>query len=363
MTLRINVDKKKSIYLDERGVRNPHANPKAKGYLGYFFIGGIEIYDRDKDKLVKFVQDAKSQLYPDKDSSDWELKGASNPTFVKDETLTDQENNVKQIEAAKEKWTLWSKALQKTPLEYKLYGSFVKLDDFKKQKPESTENDVIKAAFINVAYKFVNFGCIQRDFERDVGVSYTLFPSSFYFDNVANLQEESVLEAFQEYPDHYPHIADGLCVGQNLNFITNDDYNAQDELIMQFVDMQIYALTRFLYPGRGNDGNEQNILINFEEFVTKLPLIQKQLLILSNDELRAMEKLHHDIVPIFHHIQNRFHRYGWKDGRPATSLALIADDIYENFGMEAHQLMQEFGGMNQLPNGELFNKLNREPTI
>lgn len=363
MTLTINVDNKKSIYLDERGDRKPDADPSARGYLGYFFIGGVEIFDKDKDTIISFVRKFKSELYPSRESVEWELKGASNPKFVSDASLTDDENRIRHIDAAKKKWAMWSKALQNEHLPYKIYGSFLKLEDFKKRYPDSGEKDVIKAAFIDVAYKFVNFGCVQRHLDREQNMQFTLLPCRFYFDNVANLQEKAVLEAFEKYPDHYPHIADSFCVDDRLNFITNADYSADDELIMQFVDMQIYAMTRFLSPARGQDGNESNILINFEEYVRVLPQLKDQSLKLTTEELKNMVELHYNIVPIFHDIQNRFHRYGWKDGRQATSLSLIADETYEDFGLEAHVLMQKFGGSLTLPEGVLFNKLNRKPAI
>ena len=359
MKLTVNVDLAKSIYLDERGDRNPNV----PSVLDYFFIGGVEVFNRDKIKIIDFVRAFKIELYPDRDPDSWELKGASNPSFITNKELSSEANGKLHKVAAEKKWVCWSKALRANRLEYKLYGSFVKLSDFKEKFPGCTEKDVIKSAFVNVAYKFVNFGCVQRSLDENRSWNYVMYPSSFYFDNVTNLQEESVLEAFKEYPEHYPHIANGFCVGNNLNFITNENYNDDDEIMMQFVDMQIYALTRFLSPSRGKAQDSANILVNFEEYVYKLPQIQNQTLKLDDDELRRIGDLHYNIAPIFHDIQNRFHRYGWKDGRPATSLALIADDIYEDFGFEAHVIMQKFSGMFKLPDGELFNKLNRVPAM
>ncbi|MEZ9679868.1 DUF3800 domain-containing protein [Vibrio splendidus] len=357
MKLAVNVDLAKSIYLDERGDRNPNVTST----LDYFFIGGVEVFNRDKKRIIDFVRSFKIELYPDRDPDGWELKGASNPSFFKNKELSNEDNRKLDKAAAENKWSRWSKALRTNRLEYKLYGSFVKLSDFKEKFPECTEKDVIKSAFVNVAYKFVNFGCVQRDLDENRLWDYIIYPSTFYFDNVTNLQEKSVLEAFKEYPEHYPHIANGFCVGNNLNFITNENYNDDDEIMMQFVDMQIYALSRFLSPSRGKAQNSANILINFEEYVYKLPQIKDQTLKLDDNELRRISELHYNVVPIFHDIQNRFHRYGWKDGRPATSLALIADDTYEDFGFEAHVIMQKFSGMFKLPEGELFNKLNRVP--
>ncbi|MFM2615587.1 hypothetical protein [Vibrio campbellii] len=359
MKLAVNVNLAKSIYLDERGDRNP----QVKSNLDYFFIGGVEVFNHDKVAIVEFVRRFKLELYPEHDPSNWELKGASNPDFINNPELSKENNSKLQKAAAEIKWTRWAKSIENSRLNYKIYGCFVKLSEFKDKFPDCTEKDVIKAAFIDVAYKFVNFGCVQRHAEIDRKWDYTILPSQFYFDNVTNLQEQSILEAFQEYPNHYPHIANGFCVGQNLNFITNENYNEDDELIMQFVDMQIYALTRFLSPSRGKNQDEANILINFEEYVYKLPQIQSQALVLPMDELRRISELHYNIVPIFHDIQNRFHRYGWKDKRVATSLSLLADKTYEDFGFEAHINMQTFSGMLKAPDGELFNILNRIPAI
>lgn len=357
MKLAVNVDLKKSIYLDERGDRNPNV----KSALDYFFIGGVEVNDKDKATIIQFVRDFKAKLYPEQDSNSWELKGASNPAFIGDSNLSKEENGKLHKLAAENKWGMWAKAIEAARLPYKLHGSFIKLSQFKANNPAATEEDVIKTAFINVAYKFVNFACVDRHLDQNRQWDYTIFPSRFYFDNVTGLQEKAVLEAFQEYPAHYPHIANGFCVGQNLSFITNERFDDDDELMMQFVDMQIYALTRFLSPSRGKGNDSANILIDFEEYVYKLPLIQKNELQVSNDELRRISELHYNVVPLFHDIQNRFHRFGWKDERPATSLSLISDDVYENFGYEAHVNMQTFSGMLKPPQGPLFKMLNTFP--
>lgn len=357
MKLAVNVDLKKSIYLDERGDRNPNV----KSALDYFFIGGIEIDDKDKATITQFIRDFKTRLYPEKDSNTWELKGASNPAFIGNSSLPKEENGQLHKLAAEAKWAMWAKAIKDTRLPYKIHGSFIKLSQFKANNPEATEKDIIKTGFISVAYKFVNCACVDRYLNQEMLLDYTIFPSSFYFDNVTGLQETSLLEAFQEYPEYYPHIANGFCVGQNLNFITNERFDDDDELMMQFVDMQIYALTRFLSPSRGKYNDSANILIDFEEYVYKLPLIQENELQLSADELKRISELHYNIVPLFHDIQNRFHRFGWKDGRPVTSLSLIAAEVYENFGYEAHINMQNFSGMLKPPQGPLFEILNTSP--
>ena len=180
MKLAVNVDLAKSIYLDERGDRNP----QVKSNLDYFFIGGVEVFNRDKAALVEFVQGFKTELYPEHDPSSWELKGASNPTFINNPEFSKDDNNKLQKAATEIKWVRWAKAINKSNLDYKLYGCFVKLSDFKDKFPDCTEKDVIKAAFINVAYKFVNFGCVQHHVEIDRTWDYTIFPSQFYFDNV-----------------------------------------------------------------------------------------------------------------------------------------------------------------------------------
>ncbi|WP_341489295.1 DUF3800 domain-containing protein [Photobacterium damselae subsp. damselae] len=354
MKLVVNADTSKSIYLDERGDRNPHA----KSNLDYFFIGGIEVLNSKKQEIAGFVREFKAALYPDQDPSTWELKGASSPSFISEPSFSKEENGKLHKQAAKRKWLLWAKALQNIGLDYHLHGCFIKLSDFLRANPKCTEKDVIKSAFINVAYKFVNFSCVDQLYPFDERWDYMLSPSAFYFDNVTNLQEQSILEAFKEYPEHYPHIANGFCVDNNLNFITNENYDDNDELIMQFIDMQIYALTRMLCPVRVKDKNTSNILINFEEYVYILPKLQSGELKLPTEELKDIVELYYGICPIFGDLRNRFHRYGWLRGQQATSLSLIAEKVHEDFGFEAHIDIAHFTCL-KIPDGEIYKILNR----
>jgi hypothetical protein len=243
--------------------------------------------------------------------------------------------------------------------DYKVYGSFVKLSDFATNNPKAGEKDVIKAAFLDVAKVFVNCGCIETHLNQNGEKELELLPSNFVFDNVDNMQEEAVLEAFSEHSSEFEYLSERFAIGKNLKIINNNNYDDTDELIMQFVDMQIYALTKFLYPIKTEANDKGNILVNFEKYPYLLPKLQAGTLKLGTSELREISEFFHSITNIFHSIRHRFHRFGWNDeSEQVTSLSLISDKTYVEFGLEAHSLMADFCNIHKYPNGTLFNKLN-----
>jgi hypothetical protein len=344
MHLTINVDLAKSLYLDERGDR---VLTNKRG-LDYFFIGGIEIFNKDKAEIVNFVREFKVALHPEENPELWELKGAGNPEFVsKDKQKAEQER----------KWIEWAKALSNSSLKYKVYGSFIKLSDYKKVSPVATEKEIIKKAFIDVAYKFANYGCVNRYLGEGRTFNVEVYPGSFYFDNVNNLQEESIEEAFKEYPDYEAHLAEGICIDRKMKYMKNEDYNLDDEVMMQFVDMQIYALTRLLCPSRGKDLDAANILMNFEQYVYMLPKLKDQTLKLTTQELKDISEHFYKVVPVFHDLQHRFQRFGYKNGTLFSSLSLIAEQSHDEFGFEASICISSLACL-RVPNSKIYNILN-----
>lgn len=346
LRLFINVDRAKSLYLDERGSRKPieGVNPD------FFFIGGVEIYDSQKEEVAEFVRQFKRMLYPEQNGSTWELKGAKNPKF--------DSNGLK---SAQTKWAAWSCYMNKMSFDYKVYGSFIKLSDYLVNNPQACEKDVIKTAFLDVAKVFVNCGCVESHITTCAGADLELLPSNFVFDNVDNLQEEAIHEAFAEHSSEFKHLSERFSIGKNLKIIRNSNYDDTDELVMQFVDMQIYALTRFLYPIRnGVEETKGQILVNFEEYPYLLPKLQSGELKLNTLDLKQISEFFSSITNLFHNIRHRFHRFGWNDShQQVTSLSLIADQIYVDFGFETHILMADFCNNFKYPDGALFNKLNR----
>ncbi len=344
LRLLINVDRAKSLYLDERGGRKPliHGSPD------FFFIGGVEIYDSQKEAVAEFVREFKNRLHPEQDSSTWELKGAKNPPF-----------DDGKLDSAKKKWSAWSSYQNELSFDYKMYGSFIKLSDFVRNNSNAEEKDVIKAAFIDIAKVFVNCGCIEPHINENGEKELELLPSNFIFDNVDNLQEEAIKEAFSEHSSEFDYLSKQFSIGKNLKIIKNDNYDDVDELVMQFVDMQIYALTKFLHPIRTATNDKGNMLVNFEEYPYLLPKLQAGTIEIETDKLRNISEFFHSITNLFHSIRHRFHRFGWNDeGEQVTSLSLISDKTYVEFGLEAHSLMANFCNIHQYPNGPLFNKLN-----
>jgi hypothetical protein len=344
LRLLINVDRAKSLYLDERGERKPviGASPD------FFFVGGVEIYNSQKEEVADFVRTFKSRLHPEEDGASWELKGGNNPPF----------DNGK-LDSAQKKWSAWSSYQDELSFDYKVYGSFVKLSDFASNNLGAGEKDVIKTAFLEVAKVFVNCGCIETHIHESGEKELELLPSNFIFDNVDNMQEEAINEAFLEHSSEFEHLSKQFAIGKNLKIINNNNYDDTDELIMQFVDMQIYALTKFLYPIKSETNDKGNMLVNFEKYPYLLPKLQAGTVKLETSELKEISEFFHSITNLFHNIRHRFHRFGWNEqSEQVTSLSLISDKTYVEFGIETHSLMANFCNIYKYPDGPLFNKLN-----
>jgi len=341
----INVDRAKSLYLDEKGARCPNSKHKND----YFFIGGIEVYNHDKKQIVDFVRSFKSKLHPGETGSSWELKGAKSPSFA--------DNS---FDTAKDKWQLWATELAKNNINYKIYGSFIKLSEYKKQYPDATEKNVIKTAFLDVVERFTNYGCVESTNVH--GYDKMLLPSNLYFDNVDNLQEDSILEAFQDHLSKYGFLAENFGIGSKLTLLDNNDFDLEDELLMQFVDMQIYVLTRFLRPvTRNKDTGRGEVLVKYQEYLDQLPKIKSGEIVLTTEELKDISEYYYRILPVLCDLQNRFHRFGSAKGVQITSLSLIADKVYDDFGIDAyHDLAHSNSSMTYLPNSKLFNILNSD---
>ncbi|WP_318488606.1 hypothetical protein [Photobacterium leiognathi] len=342
MSITLDLNQSRTLYLDERG----HRTPKQGLYPDFFFIGGISIADKDKPQLSKFVKDFKLSNYGD---GNWELKGAGNPSILKGISKDQQP-----IEA-KKKWSAWSQAISSLDVQYELYGTFVKLSDYHRSHPNSNEKDVIKAAFLSVVDKFVKYGCSNSHYDGNSEI----YPSSIIFDNIDGIQKEAINEAFEQSKISKPILSNMFKIGGNIDYVKNNDFNLVDELIMQFVDMQIYALTRFLNPIQSKKEIDRlNILVDFEEYAYLLPKLQSGEETRTNEQLLKIVQFFNSITPLFQHLRYKLKVFGIDNDEIVTSLTIVGDKEYLGFAIEANAEMADFCNLMKYPTKELFTYLN-----
>lgn len=138
--------------------------------------------------------------------------------------------------------------------------------------------------------------------------------------------------------------------------ISNGDYDSEESLIMQFVDMQIFALTKFLAPTISALDGSENILVNFENYAYQL---KANTLPTDTQKLLEIVKFNGKINPLFHHLRHRILKINYdKNGELITSLSLTSDRTYQDFGSEADDMMFNFCNIFERRKGKYYRMLN-----
>lgn len=351
--VRINCYKTRSLYLDERFGFRKNSNGRKEEH--YYFVGGIEILDDEKKELINFVRSFKTELIDkikvengiqeDNYIDNWELKAKENPSFIKTESG-------QALRFAQLKWKLWSKKLDKINLNYKFYGTFVEEDSYRKDKREYNKKDMMSIAIQDVISKFYAMSCVKKfpkDRLLDEKYEYEFYPSLVVFDNVDNEQEEALEDAKNRLEEKFGYLKTYFGIGRNLSQVKNINFDEEDELLMQFVDMQIFALTRFIVP------QNDNILVNLERFqkmqATKIFPEDKMEIVEADKDFSSMSL-------IYHHLRFKMKRFGWNPNmEQETSLGLIGDKRYTDFELEFHGTTADFFNIFKEPNGKGFKLL------
>jgi len=208
-----------TLYIDERFIKS------------MTFVGGFLVRDIDAAKIAGFVNQIKLEFRPSLDTNEWLMKGSG------DWIHGDEDKKESKMEALT-RWVLWSRSIEKANLNFNFHS----------------------ATILNKKYNFKSNNKRDKNIEKFEVLFDSIFSSlkahdkvklRVVTDNVEGAQKTAFLNSI-------------ATAQQNMDIageiLSKDDFNSLDSSLMQFVDMNIYPLSRFMMP------QNNNILMDFENF-------------------------------------------------------------------------------------------------
>jgi hypothetical protein len=257
-------DDEVTLYLDEREDKE------------HLFIGGCLVPDFNAHLLDDELNTFKKTFRPELNASDWFLKGSGS-------WVTNVGIQKETMEEALSRWILWAKFL-------KTLSSFYRF--------HSVSIDKEKIIYKETKPKKINVERYQRAYEA---LFKTLEQNRFskirvVTDNV----EEAQLTGLQEAIKNSSSILEKEI--ELYPPVSKKDFSSNFSHWLQFVDMQIYALSRFIFP------SGCNVLMDFEKYSYEL---SNGNFTISNDsgelmKQRLMVSKYFILRDIFHHLRHRF---------------------------------------------------------
>ncbi|WP_049535836.1 hypothetical protein [Vibrio harveyi] len=282
------------LYLDERE-NDTH-----------LFIGGCLVASNEAKDILSQLASFKSEFRPENDPMTWFLKGSGMHVGV-DADIED-EDSVRQD--ALSRWVLWARFLAKFDCYYRFHSVSVN-----KQK-----------------FVHTDIGRKKKNIERYRRAYETLFKTleqnrhckiTVVTDNVEGAQ----LTGLQQAIDNSDSILERKITLSPP--VPKEDFTSVNSSWLQFVDMQIYALSRFIFP------SGENVLMKFEKYpydfargnieVSADPAVINQ---------QRFEVARYFILKdIFHHIRRHFvvRLVSSHYQNPISSMACITDKEILNF--------------------------------
>ncbi len=277
------------------------------------FIGGILVDIKSANTIHKLVTSVKEVFRPEIASNEWMIKGSGE--WVKE--------NEKQKETDFEpltRWLLWTKALKSINPCYSFHSATL----ISKKYPFSSSNKRAK----NIEKYEAAFDAV---FESLKAHKYANI--SIIIDNVSGSEKKAFYNSIEKSKSEYNI--------NNVTIVEKDEFDGLESSILQFVDMQIYALSRFILPtGSGN------ILVDFEKYPLEY--------LTNNYRNGSIEKrdCHMQIASAkFHLIKDLYHnlRFSIKKNlvfknidRSYSSCSLLSRETNRNYGRNIDELIHSF---------------------
>ncbi|AVT49761.1 hypothetical protein [Shewanella baltica] len=294
------------LYLDER------ENDK------YLYIGGCLVNRVSSPTLVQPFLNFKNYYRPELNPKDWYMKG-SGEWLIKGSKFAESKDE------AFTKWILWTKFLKILKTPYAFHS--ITIDKIKfshKEKSNKNKNiELYREAYLALLKTLE----IQR---------YSKI--SIVTDNIEGAQFKGYLEAVEQSDS----ILENKIIGKSP--VSKSDFFSEHSCWLQFVDMQIYALSRFIYP------SGHNVLMNFEKYAYdlginnwKAPETHEDLL-----ELKVKESSYFILKDLYHHLRLRskknIHSPNYQS--PISTMVLITNKEYLNFAEDVDKAIHEFCNRN-----------------
>lgn len=277
------------LYLDER------ENDQ------FFFVGGVLV--ADDANILSRLDNYKSIFRPELLPRTWFLKGSGS-------WLLNNEVQEETEEEALARWILWAKFLNKFDIFYQFHSCSINKEKIiynetsRKKKNIERYQRAYEALFRTLEQqKHCKIKVVSDNIEgaQLTGLENAIANSSAYLSHKITLQPP----------------------------VPKEDCHSNESGWLQFVDMQIYALSRFISP------SGENVLMDFEKFSYShaKKSIQHELKKRSPSDARFFVAKYYILRDIFHHIRHHFvtNILSPNYAHPISTMALVSEQDNLNF--------------------------------
>lgn len=308
------------LFIDERDITSKNGDA--------FFLGGILTEKTLLDEINKFTVNFKKKFRPDLNPHKWFLKGSGE--WINENFESQKESKSEALL----RWLLWSEEIEKLDTKYNFHATTTLIDKLtythtnKKKKKQ-------KAEYLTIAFENLLITLLPYKYSK----------INIVTDNIENIQKDVFENIFNNSRNKFNL--------QKFEIIKKDDFASLYSNILQFVDMQIYALSRFIMPT-----DSGHILMNFEEYV-----MEYSHKTISNTVKDKGINYIHEIASKHHIIAKLYHHFRWKisqnyhlvelDDEALSSVILISDVTHLNFGYSVNSNIYYF--LNHPHNAKYFD--------
>ena len=288
-----------TLYIDERFVKS------------MTFVGGVLVTDAQAKAISDFVASIKMEFRPSLQVDEWLIKGSG------DWLHGEVEKKETKMEALT-RWILWSRGIEKAKLKF----------------------DFHSATILNKKYKFESTNKRSKNIEKFEVVFDSLFSSLKAYkdcnirivtDNIEGAQKTAFYNSISKAKAEF-NITESILV--------KDDFGSIDSCLMQFVDMNIYPMSRFLMP------QNNNILMDFENFALEHVegTIHKTLEDKGNLYMHFISAKYKILSKLFHVLRHSIRKNQYFQGSltPESSCHLLSDKVFLNFGANVDAAVHSF---------------------
>lgn len=288
-----------TLYIDERFIKS------------MTFVGGFLVRDVDAPQIADFVNQIKLEFRPSLNTNEWLIKGSG------DWVHAAEDKKESKMEALT-RWILWSRSIEEANLRFDFHSATV-LN--KKYKFKSTNKRAKNIEKFEVLFDSI-ISSLKAHHKAKLRV---------VTDNVDGAQKTAFLNSIQK-AQKYMDISGEILV--------KEDFNSLDSSLMQFVDMNIYPLSRFMMP------QNNNILMDFENFAFEHVngTIHKTFAEKGNLYTHYLAAKYHILKELFHVLRHSIkkNQYFPDSVVPQSSCHLLAKKIHLNFGSEVDSAIHSF---------------------
>lgn len=297
-----------TVYVDEKMNNNE----------GWFFILGVILDDDNLKQISDFVRRFKKELFPNKNEDEWYLKGSGEHIGV------DRDDKVQ----AFRRWVLWSRMIVDIKTPFNIHGAITLNEKLKNRLNNQSilkdANARIQATALSALLLSINIHQVDQ--------------LRLVTDNVDGKQ----LVAYQSAVQHINAATTEAAIKYNIHspvIVSKDEMNTERAQILQFVDMLVYSMTRFILPTK-----DHYILADFE----KLPYlysnneISKIVADYSEESLKAMFDKYATIGSMYHYLRGKIIKNVWLNSIPYSSIFLLGEKTHHNFGKDVDNAIWSF---------------------